>query len=202
MKRYKHLLGIVAVVALIAGGVWGINQASACDGCAAHAQKTTDKVDATQADAKVEKANATTVSAGCCASGKTASAKQVNAGATCNYSAKSTTASAQCTEAAKASYAKADGELLSAEATLAKLAHCGIDCRTVDADMLAGKLADGSCGSYTEAQWTTMIKSAQALDAKESDAMFASATSGELCTGDSCPMNLVAADLAEESTNN
>jgi hypothetical protein len=197
----------------VAGGLYGIQVINAGENCAAH---TAAKASADKGEAKVETANATTAtgtaccagktanatatSAGCCAA-KTANAETMKAGAQCTMNAK--TASVQCTPGTDVK-----AELMTAEAAMAKLAHCGIDCRTADAQVLAAKLANSQCGSYTEEQWATMIKSAQALDAKQADAIFASATSEKPCAGDACPMKKVAAEMGagqneekKESTN-
>jgi hypothetical protein len=193
VKSIKNLVGILAVLALVVGGVYGIQQINAGENCSAHAKT---RATATASDATVETANATVTTAntkaGCCAAkAGTITAEHATAGAQCTYNAK--TASAQCTGGDKA---YASGELLTAEAAFAKLAHCGIDCRKVDAQVLAAKLAGSQCGSYTQEQWASMIKSAQALEAKQADVIFASATSEKPCAGDACPMKKVAADLA------
>jgi len=115
--------------------------------------------------------------------------QQVKAGTQCTYNAK--TANVQCTGGTEAK-----AEVMTAEATMGKLAHCGIDCRKVDAQVLAAKLAETKCCNYTQEQWLTMVKSAQALDAKQADAIFATATSEKPCTGEACPMTKVAKDMA------
>lgn len=220
MKSMKSFLGVLAALVLVAGGVYGVQSIYAGDQCcaakAASAQASADKgeakVEAANAtaasstttasavcDSKATTANATTANAGCCAA-KTAevNAEHAKAGAQCTYNAK--TASVQCT---------GDKEgVMTAEVCMAKLSHCGIDVRKVDAQVLAAKLAGGHCGSYTQEQWATMIKSAQALDAKQADAIFATATSEKPCVGDACPMKKVALEMAaaqneekKESTN-
>lgn len=186
MKSTKNFVGILAALVLVTGGLYGIQQINAGENCASHTTAT-----AAGTDAKVETANATTATAaGCCPSkAGTVNAEQASAGAQCTYNAK--TAGAQCTTTGKTT-----AELMTAEAAFAKLAHCGIDCRTVDTEVLAAKLAGTKCCDYTQEQWTTMIKSAKALDAKQADAIYASATSEKPCAGDTCPMKKVAADLA------
>jgi len=202
VKSMKSFLGVLAVLVLVAGGVYGIQSVNAGDKCCA---ASATKASADKGEAKVEATNATaatatTTTAGVCDS-KTAAVNAEHAGAQCTYNAK--TASAQCTPSAKT----AEG-VMTAEATMAKLAHCGIDCRTADASVLSAKLANSQCGSYTQEQWTAMIKSAQALDAKQADAIFASATSEKPCVGDACPMKKVAMEMSatqneekKESTN-
>ena len=81
-------------------------------------------------------------------------------------------------------------------AALAKLAHCGIDPRSVDAEKLSAMLADKGCGGYSAEQWATMLKSVKALDAEEANAVYAKATSETPCASDDCPMTLVAKELA------
>ena len=188
MKSNKNFIGILAALVLVAGGLYGIQHINAGENCAAH---TTAK--AAGADAKVETANATSATtataAGCCAAKSgTVNAEHASAGAQCTYNAK--TAGAQCT-----TDGKAKAELMTAEAALAKLAHCGIDCRNMDVEMLSSKLAATKCDGYTQEQWATMIKSAQALDAKQAEVIYASATSEKPCVGDGCPMKKLAADL-------
>jgi hypothetical protein len=186
----KSFVGVFAALVLVAGGVYGIQQLKAGEECAAHA-----KAASAGTDAKVEATNATATTTtsttpACCAGKATATA--ATAGAQCTYNAK--TASAQCTGADMASHAEC--QVLTAEATFAKLAQCGIDCRKVDAGVLAAKLTTAHCCAYTQEQWTTMIKSAQALDAKQADAIFASATADHKCSAEGCPMSKVAAELA------
>lgn len=206
MKSTKIFMGILAALVLVAGGVYGIQNINAGENCASH---TATKATADKGEAKVETVEAasattttsatTATSAGCCASKATA-ANATTAGATCTYNAKM--ASAQCaTTEAKAG-------VMTAEATFAKLAHCGIDCRTADAQVLSAKLASGHCGSYTQEEWAAMIKSAQALDAKQADVIFANATSDKPCAGDGCSIKKVAVEMAaaqneekKESTN-
>lgn len=186
MKSTKNFVGILAALILVAGGLYGIQSINAGENCGSHAasKATAEKT------TKVEAASATATSAGCCPS-KTANAVAASgtaAGAQCTYNAK--TASAQCTPGSAVT-----AELLTAEACMAKLSHCGIDVRTADANALAAKLVNGKCGSFTQEQWASMIKSAQALDAKQADAIFASSTSEKKeCTG--CPYQKVAVEMA------
>jgi len=228
VKNTRNLVGILAALVLVAGGLYGIQQINAGENCTA---ATTAKAATQTGDAKVETANTTSTSAGCCAAKAgtasaehacpgmtgtasadhaacaaktgatsaehaacaaktgTASAEQVKAGTQCTYNAK--TANVQCTGGTEAK-----AEVMTAEATMGKLAHCGIDCRKVDAQVLAAKLAETKCCNYTQEQWLTMVKSAQALDAKQADAIFATATSEKPCTGEACPMTKVAKDMA------
>ena len=214
MKNTRNLVGILAALVLVAGGLYGIQQINAGENCTA---ATTAKAATQTGDAKVETANTTSTSAGCCAAkAGTASAGHAcpsmtgatsadhaacaaKAGATSAEAAKTGT---QCTYNAKMANVQCTGgtdakaEVMTAEATMGKLAHCGIDCRKVDAQVLAAKLADTKCCNYTQEQWLTMIKSAQALDAKQADAIFATATSEKPCTGEACPMTKVAKDMA------
>ena len=204
----KSFLGVLAALILVAGGVYGLQTVNAGDQCCAAktANASTAKATADKGEAKVEAANATaatattTTSATCDASAKTANATAANvttttasagccASKTAAVNAEHATAGAQCTYNAKtASVACTGGEVMTAEACMAKLSHCGIDVRKADAQVLAAKLVNGHCGSYTQEQWATMIKSAQALDAKQADVIFANATSEkkEECTG--CPL--------------
>ena len=197
----KSFLGVLAVLVLVAGGLYGIQSVNAGDKCCAAtaAKASADKGEATVEATNATAATATTATSASCCAGKTAAVNAEHAGAQCTYNAKS--ASVQCTGMAKE-------EVMTAEATMAKLAHCGIDCRTADASVLSAKLANSHCGSYTQEQWTAMIKSAQALDAKQADAIFASATSEKACAGDACPMKKVALEMKaaqneekKESTN-
>lgn len=216
----KSFLGVLAALILVAGGVYGIQSVNAGDQCCAAKNASAAKATADQGEAKVEAANATaasattTTSAACdanakaasttahagCAATKTAAvnAEHANAGAQCTYNAK--TASVACT-GDKAG-------VMTAEACLAKLAHCGIDVRTANVSELSAKLANGNCGSYTQEQWAGMIKSAQSIDSKQADVIFANATAekNDDCTG--CPYKKVAMDMAasqneekKESTN-
>lgn len=143
-------------------------------------------------------ANATAVNStgGACCAAKTANATAASAtaGAQCTYNAKS--ASVQCTGAEGAKVAA----VMSGEETFATLAHCGIDCRKVDAAVLSEKLANGHCGAYTQAQWSTMIKSAQALDTKQADVIFANATAGKACPAEGCAISKVATEMAAAQT--
>ena len=226
MKNTRNLVGILAALVLVAGGLYGIQQINAGENCTA---ATTAKAATQTGDAKVETANTTSTSAGCCAAkAGTASAGHAcpsmtgatsadhaacaaKAGATSAEAAKTGT---QCTYNAKMANVQCTGgtdakaEVMTAEATMGKLAHCGIDCRKVDAQVLAAKLADTKCCNYTQEQWLNMIKSAQALDAKQADAIYATATSEKPCAGEACPMSKVAKDMAaaqgeekKESTN-
>jgi hypothetical protein len=216
VKSTRNFVGILAALVLVAGGLYGIQQINAGENCTA---ATTAKATSEKGDAKVETANATTTSAGCCAAKAGSASAACPTQASCgSHATKVETANAtvgtQCTYNAKTASAQcapgtaAQAEVMTAEATMAKLSHCGIDCRKADAQVLAAKLANSQCGSYTQEQWATMIKSAQALDAKQADAIFASATSEKPCAGDACPMKKVAAEMAaaqneekKESTN-
>lgn len=230
MKSTKLFVGVFAALVLVAGGLYGMQQICAGENCAAQTTAKADKADAKVETASVtsttsccaakasainaQTANATSAgnctakasainaemanatSAGSCAAkAGTVNAEYTNAGGQCTYSAK--TAGVQCTSSGMA---KSDGELMTAEAAFARLAHCGIDCRTVDAQVLASKLAGSHCGTYTEGQWASMIKSAQALDVKQANVIFANATSDKSCAGDVCPMKKVAAELAAAQT--
>ena len=218
----KSFLGVLAALVLVAGGIYGIQSVSAGDQCCAAktANASAAKATADKGEAKVEATNATaatattTTSAACDANAKAASttahagcdasktaavnAEYAKSGAQCTYNAK--TASVACTGGA--------GEVMTAEACMAKLSHCGIDVRKADAQVLSAKLANGHCGSYTQEQWAAMIKSAQALDAKQADVIFANATAekNDDCTG--CPYKKVALEMSaaqneekKESTN-
>jgi hypothetical protein len=220
VKSLKPFVGILAALVLVAGGLYGIQQLRAGENCPAHSQATAEKT-----DAKVETANATTTTGTCCAKSGMANATATGAtccaaksgtvnaekasattaqcphdakmtGAQCAYNAK--TGTAQCTGADKATLTQAGGEvqLWTAQTTMTKLAHCGIDCRNVKAEDLAAMLVQSGCGAYTQAQWTTMIKSAQALDAKEAQTLYTSACSDKSCSSQGCPMSKVAAELA------
>jgi hypothetical protein len=186
--KTRYLITMLAALAIVAGGFYGIQQSNAGSGCSAQAEKA----DATKAsagtDAKVTTATATNTGAACCAAGK-ASAQKAS-GATCTYAE----GIKACATDGKGSNTTA--QLMSADAALAKLAHCGIDPRSVDAEKLSAMLADKGCGGYSAEQWATMLKSVKALDAKEANAVYAKATSESPCASDDCPMTLVAKELA------
>jgi len=253
VNRNRAILGFVAALAIIVGGVYAANNAFACGSCPAHAQKA-NATETTAADAQNVKAdgsccptNAKTASADsqCAEGAKTASAKgqcadhatmktasadgqcadkanakMASAKGQCADHAAMKTASAdgQCAEHATAKMASAKGscaenakgqcmldgkktaELMNGEATLAKLAHCGVNINAANTETLAAKLADHGCGKYTAAQWATMIESAKKLDTKTTEAVMASAKSEKACTSDQCPMSMVAKDLAASDT--
>ena len=208
MNKNRIFVGIFAALVIVAGGLYGINHVNACDGCALHSKAdaaTTAKVE--NADAKVTTVNST--GKACCAAGKTTAttasatdAKTVQAGASCNYDAK--TASANCTSADKASakltgaQCSSKGELMTAEAAMAKLAKCGIDIRAYDTDMLSAKLAGTQCcgTSFSQEKWAAMIKSVKALDAEKAEAVYATASQEKPCKGDDCSFVKVAQELA------
>jgi hypothetical protein len=211
VNKNRIFVGIFAALVIVAGGMYGVGHVNACDNCAAHAKAdaaTTAKVET--ADAKVTTVNSSDKA--CCAAGKTTAttanatdAKTVQAGASCTYDAK--TASAQCTSADKANatlagaQCTAKGEMMTADATLAKLAKCGIDVRAYDTEMLSAKLAGTQCcgSSFSEEKWAAMIKSAKALDAKTADAVFATASQEKPCKGDDCSFVKVAQELAAQT---
>ena len=211
MNKNRILVGIFAALVIVAGGVYGVGQVNACDGCALHAKAdaaTTAKVET--ADAKVTTVNSS--GKACCAAGNTTAttasasdAKTVGAGASCNYNAK--TASAQCTTADKANAKLAGAQctakdgLMTAEVAMAKLAKCGIDIRSYDTDMLSAKLAGTECCgiSFSQEKWAAMIKSVKALDAEKADAVFATASQEKPCKGDDCSFVKVAQELVSGS---
>jgi hypothetical protein len=172
------------------GGVYGIQQSNAnCGSCDTHAkarQTETTKASA-DTDAKVSTADAT--KAGC--------AGQANATKSCAATcATAKTASAKsCATDGKGSATTA--QLMTADAALAKLAHCGIDPTKVDAEKLSAMLADKGCCGYSAEQWATMLKSINGLDAKEAQAVYAKASSETPCASEDCPMTLVAKELAK-----
>lgn len=207
VNRNRVIFGLVAALAIVVGGVYAANNVYACGSCPAHAQKA-NATEAKAADAKTMKAGGS-----CCPSeAKTASAK-----GHCTDEAKTASAKGHCTDEAKqatvrtasakgscGSSAKGqcmiDGkktaELMDGEATLAKLSHCGVNINATSTEKLAAKLADGGCGTYTAAQWATMIESAKKLDAEVTEAVMANVKSEKACSSDECPMSLVAKDLA------
>jgi hypothetical protein len=215
VNKNRIFVGIFAALVIVAGGMYGINHVNACDGCAAHAKAdaaTTATVE--NADAKVSTVNSS--GKACCAAGKTTAttasatdAKTVQAGAQCTSAdkANATLAGAQCTSADKANaklagaQCSAKGELMTAEAAMAKLAKCGIDIRAYDTEMLSAKLAGTECcgTSFSQEKWASMIKSVKALDAEKADVIYANATKEKPCKGDDCSFVKVAQDLASST---
>jgi hypothetical protein len=211
VTRQRIMIGLLAAALVFAGGLVGVERLNACDGCSAHAKaqkvESVKSAAAEKTDAEVTQTNVT--KAGCaatCTMKKVNQAKLTGDGATCHLKkADAKTASSKQWCADKKAHAK--GELMTAEATLSMLAHCGIDVRTADVEVLSAKLADADkgCCDFTQKQWATMIKSAQAIDAEEAEALFADASKGEPCKSEDCPMALVARDLTTdkaESENN
>jgi hypothetical protein len=212
------MIGLLAAAVVFAGGLVGVERLNACEGCPAHAKATkvesvksaaAEEVDAKASsvesvksaaveavDAKVTKANVTKASCAATCASKAAHAKLTGASATCarKMGVKSASSTQWCAD--EKDHAK--GELMTAEATLAKLAHCGIDVRSADATELSTKLAEKGCCDYTQEQWAAMIKSARALDADQAEVLYAEACKGEPCKSENCPMTLVARDLATE----
>lgn len=202
MKKSRITIGLVAALALIVGGLYAADVSYACGGCPAHAQKA----DAAQASgtnvnsdagtATVQPADAKAAHAGC--SGSADAIKASADKGSCASGAKAT-ATKQCSDY-KMKRAMASGELMTAEATLSKLSHCGIDLNSTDTETLAAMLAGHGCGEYTAAQWTTMIKAAKELDAPSAKVIKANATGDKACSKDACPMTKVAKDLAAAET--
>lgn len=207
VNRTRLLTGFLTALALIAGSVVTTSIADAGPSCCASktAAKTINAVETASAD-EATNANVTTASvSSCSASGKNATltsakTKVAKAGASCNLA----TGKGCDYSATKTGYA--DAELMDGETVLAKLAHCGIDVRSADADFLAASLVKRECGKYSLQQWATMIKAARSLEVEDFDAILAGATSASTCDGaDKCPMTLVVGDLAaqkEETTRN
>ena len=192
MKK-RHLITILAAAAIIVGGVYGVEQLYAgCGGCGGHAKA--EKTEATKASADTD-AKASTVDATKSSCSRHGAVNAQKASATCSYTAG---AKACATDGKGATTAK----LMTADAALAKLAHCGINPNTVDAEKLSSMLADKGCCGYSAEQWATMLKSIDAMDAKEAKAVYANATKEEPCASEKCPMTLVAKELAEDTKNN
>lgn len=212
VNRTRLLTGFLTALALIAGSVVATSIADAGPSCSASktAARTINAVETASADeatpVEATKANVTTAGdRACCASGKNATltsakTKVAKAGASCNLA----TSKGCDYSATKTGYA--DARLMDGETVLAKLAHCGIDVRSADADFLAASLVKRECGKYSLQQWATMIKAARSLEVEDFDAILAGATSASTCDGaDKCPMTLVVGDLAaqkEETTRN
>jgi len=211
VNRNRIMIGLLAALVLMVGGLYATQYANAGDGCPAHAKATVETAtNATAtgaaAEATVQSADAKSTSGGACgAAGKTAKAQMTGAGASCATSADAKQASAGKSCSAEgmktASHAAcASKEAWTAEATLTNLSHCGIDINKVDTDVLAAKLAEKGCGSYTKEQWATMITSAKGLGAEKASAVLASAKDDKACASDACPMTQVAKDLASVDT--
>jgi hypothetical protein len=218
VNRNRIMIGLLAALVLMVGGLYATQYASACDTCPAHAKaKVENATNATATgaatEATVQTADAKATSGGaCCAAGKTASAKMTGAEGSCAASADAKKASAgkSCSAegmkmASSEHAACASKEAWTAEATLTKLSHCGIDINNCDVDVLAAKLAEKGCGSYTKEQWASMINSAKGLDAEKAEAVLASAKKEKVCAADACPMSQVAKEMASvdhETTKN
>jgi hypothetical protein len=212
VKRNSIMIGLLAALVLMVGGLYATQGAYACDNaCPAHAkakvENTTDAGASAATEATVQTADAKVTSgASCCAAGKTATAQMTGAGASCSASAdaKSASAGKSCSaegmKTASEHAACASKEVWSAEATLCNLAHCGIDINKCDVEVLSAKLAEHGCGSFTKEQWASMISSARALDAKQAETILASAKNEKVCAADACPMSQVAKELAAVET--
>lgn len=224
MNRNRIMIVLLAALVIVAGGIYGVNKVNACGTCPAHAQaKAASTTDAAvqKADATVQTANAKMTSGdACCATGQAAQtagvqkaagtcatqtdARLTGAGSACatKTDAGLTNAKGACTSGARTASAKGECDwagAMSAEATLTKLAQCGIDINAAEAHVLAAKLAEKGCAGYTAEQWAAMITSARALDTEKSEAILAGAK-GKICTSDECPMTLVASELRAKDT--
>jgi hypothetical protein len=204
------MIGLLAALMLVAGGLYVTSNIHACDGCPAHAKAkvegATDAAAGAATEATVQAADVKTTSgAACCPSGKAAKAQMTGAGASCATSADAQKASAgkSCSAEGMKTAAHegcASKEVWSAEATLTKLSHCGIDINNCDVEVLSAKLAEKGCGSYTKEQWTSMITSARALDAKQAETILANVKKEKACDAEACSMKQVAKELASVET--
>lgn len=209
MNRNRIMFGLFAALVLVVGGLYATQYANAGEGCASHAKaKVENATNATATgaatEATVQSADAKTASGkACCPSGSKASAQLTGASGACAATADAKQASAHkscgASEATTASASCASKEVWSAEATLSKLSQCGIDINNCDVEVLAAKLADKGCGTYTQEQWASMIKSAKELDNNTAEAVLASAK-GEKACDDACPMTQVAKEMASVDT--
>lgn len=205
----NRIIGLLAVVALIAGGAYASNTVFACDNPQTSAQNTAaaapanasgDAATVTTADVKT-----TDATGACCPHGKTAqtaNATMTGEKGQCATNA-TLTGGKSCGTDAKTASAKGhcgSGDMMTAEATLTKLARCGININTADAEVLAAKLAEKGCGSYTKEQWAMMVKAAKSVEKDKADAILASAKTDEACSAEACPMTQVAKDLAALET--
>lgn len=201
MNRNRVIIGFVAALALVVGGIYAADNAFACG----NKTTTAEKANATEATS----AEVTTVQAdGACGAMK-ASAKTASAKGACMDNAKKADVEMASAKGSCAKGVSADAkghcsaksmktaELMDGETTLSTLVHCGIDVNSANTADLAAKLAEGHCGMYSAKQWATMIDAAKNLDAQTSKAVLTTAKSEKQCSGKECPISLVAKELAQ-----
>ena len=174
VNRNRIMIGLLAALLVVAGGVYGVNRVIACGTCPAHAQAKADG-EVQNADATMRKADVEALSGdACCAAGqKVQKAAVQTAGAAC-----ATQTDARLTGVGSACATKADAKLTGAGSacatkTDAKLTGAGGTCATGAHTASAKGECDRSGTMSAEATLTLLGRCGIDINAAETDVLAA-----------------------------